>query len=285
MCNDFQPLTLKCVCGRLSALKSANNASIKLVALHGWLDNLGSVLPILSALPSISSLTFDWRGHGLSDWTNATHYVFSDYLQDLHDVLHQECDTPVWLLGHSLGALVATTYAAIYPEKIAGLILIEGLAPLSEPEKNIISRLRQHIDGECITNNVGRQSFDDLTQAIRWRAKLNQTSFSAIRPLVERGLKPQKRGWQWRFDPKLWGCSPWRFTPDQAQHLCEQVRCPVLSLVGDKGFAWLRDPLGELSWFSRIEQKTLPGGHHCHLQNVTLSATLIFDFLTVHDRT
>jgi pimeloyl-ACP methyl ester carboxylesterase len=283
--DSFQPLTLSVSFGHLSAVKSAQNAPIKLVALHGWLDNLGSVLPILTELPTISSLTFDWRGHGFSDWATSSHYVFSDYLNDLQEVLSQETDQPVWLLGHSLGALTATAYAAIYPEKIAGLILIEGLSPLYEEAENVVSRLRQHINGEAISKNIGRQCFDNEDQAILWRSRINQTTLAQISPIVKRGLMQKDGRWQWRFDPKLWLSSSGRFTHTQAQYLCEQVRCPVLSLVGNKGFPTLRDPLGELSWFQCIEQVVLSGRHHCHLQNVTQSAALILNFLAVHDRT
>ncbi len=283
MADNFQPLIIQQPFGRLSALKSVQNAPVKLVALHGWLDNLGSVLPILSALPTVPSLTFDWRGHGFSDWATSPQYVFSDYLHDLHCVLSNESDEPIWLLGHSLGALIATTYAAIYPNKVAGLILIEGLSPLYESPDNVITRLCQNIEGETVSKKTGRQCFDDPLQAILWRSRVNQISCEQITPIVDRGLMQTDLGWQWRYDPKLWLCSPWRFTQTQAQYLCEQVSCPVLSLVGDKGFTRLRDPLGELSWFQRIEQVTLSGGHHCHLQNVILSAKLILDFLSAND--
>jgi pimeloyl-ACP methyl ester carboxylesterase len=69
----------------------------------------------------------DWRGYGLTDWAAADCYWFPDYMADLDHLLEQlQPQSPVSLVGHSLGANVASLYAGTRPDRIAKLVNLEG---------------------------------------------------------------------------------------------------------------------------------------------------------------
>jgi len=67
-------------------------------------------------------IALDQRGHGKSDWAAPPAYRGADYVADLDDVVHALQLPEIILMGHSMGALHATRYASLRPEKAAALI-------------------------------------------------------------------------------------------------------------------------------------------------------------------
>ncbi|TCZ81442.1 alpha/beta fold hydrolase, partial [Lysobacter sp. N42] len=51
--------------GRLAALRSASGG-VPVLALHGWLDNAASFLPMAAHLPGLDLVALDLPGHGAS---------------------------------------------------------------------------------------------------------------------------------------------------------------------------------------------------------------------------
>ena len=69
-------------------------------------------------------IRFDFRGHGRSDGPRGDVQDFQDYLRDTDAAVERARkdfpDLPLFLLGHSMGALVAASYAVEHPNKIDG---------------------------------------------------------------------------------------------------------------------------------------------------------------------
>ncbi|MBI3371122.1 MAG: alpha/beta hydrolase [Betaproteobacteria bacterium] len=100
----------------------------RLVLLHGWMDFSASFQFLVDALGSgWEVFAPDWRGYGLSEWGRSDCYWFPDYIADLDALLQRiQPEAPVDLVGHSLGGNVAALYAGVRPERIAGLVNLEG---------------------------------------------------------------------------------------------------------------------------------------------------------------
>ena len=70
---------------RIALLDNGRQGKPLIVALHGWLDNGASFLPLVPHLDECHLVCVDLPGHGHSDH-KPTPYVFVDWLDDLHQI-------------------------------------------------------------------------------------------------------------------------------------------------------------------------------------------------------
>ncbi len=98
-------------------------------------------------LPHFAAIAPDLRGHGKSD-APPTGYEPADYAGDIVELVRAEGAMP--LVGHSLGALVALETAALAPERVPWLVLLDP--PLDPAHRNSeigdVYRLRHAAPGE-----------------------------------------------------------------------------------------------------------------------------------------
>ena len=252
-----------------------------LIALHGWLDNGASFLPLAPYLDDFHLVCVDLPGHGHSDH-KTTPYVFVDWLDDLYQITQAAGWPRFVLLGHSLGALIASAYAGVFPEQIERLILLEGLGPLTQPDEAVPAQIRRAILNRSRTRERSAAGFASIDEAVAARCKVADITPAAARLICERQLEERAGRWQWRSDPRLRDLSPLRMSEGQAQALIKAICCPVLFIRGEQGFAEL-----EAQWqlrqgaFRQIEQVILPGNHHFHMENGAATAVCIVNFCQV----
>lgn len=123
-----------------------------LVLLHGWMDVGASFQFVVDAMHALGDgprhvVAPDWRGFGLTDGSGADAYWFPDYLGDLDALLGQvSADTPVDLLGHSMGGNIAMSYAGVRPERIRRLVNLEGFGLPATTADEAPRRLARWLD-------------------------------------------------------------------------------------------------------------------------------------------
>jgi pimeloyl-ACP methyl ester carboxylesterase len=98
-----------------------------LFLLHGWMDVSASFQFLVDCLRRDWHLIApDWRGFGLTGWANDG-YWFPDYYADLEALLDlYSPQTAANLVGHSMGGVIACTYAGIRPGRVAKVVSLEG---------------------------------------------------------------------------------------------------------------------------------------------------------------
>jgi pimeloyl-ACP methyl ester carboxylesterase len=284
MHNIFIQLAEKQLAGLCSFKNSNNSASVPiekkngvekptLLMLHGWQDNAASFDVLFADLVKhYHVVALDWPGHGLSDHRDGDNfYHFVDYIDDLHQVIEFLSVQNLYLVGHSLGAIVAGCYAAAFPEKVQGIVLIEGLTPLYETADNTVLRLKQGITSRqrYRQRNVIRpkRKMASFEEALNLRCVVNKLSKSDLYPLVERGTETDGEHWYWLHDERLRCDSLYRMAGEHAHALMSQIQCPVLSIVGHDGFQQLQRKKPERVWFQQFKQVKVAGGHHCHIDS------------------
>lgn len=97
-----------------------------LVLLHGLASQAhiwDLVAPLLTS--SFRVIALDQRGHGLSD-KPATGYDFASITHDLDELLAALAIDRATLIGHSWGGNVAVQYAVDQPQRVSGLVLVDG---------------------------------------------------------------------------------------------------------------------------------------------------------------
>ncbi|MDP2504957.1 alpha/beta fold hydrolase [Oceanobacter sp. 3_MG-2023] len=108
---------------RESGPESGGNGEV-LVLLHGISSGSGSWVQQLAALETdCRVLAWDAPGYGDSDDLSVTGANAKDYAERLAHWLDALGIQRCWLVGHSLGAMVAAAFAARYPQRLAGLML------------------------------------------------------------------------------------------------------------------------------------------------------------------
>jgi esterase len=107
-------------------MSRVEGAKQTLVMLHGVASNHTRWSEFVSSTaltPSWNLLRLDLRGHGESMYHGRINRKC--WVADLNSIIEQEALPPVVLLGHSLGAEIALDFTATYPDRVAGLILID----------------------------------------------------------------------------------------------------------------------------------------------------------------
>ncbi|MDC5840792.1 alpha/beta hydrolase [Vibrio europaeus] len=259
--------------------RCSETAELSVVFLHGWLDNAAS---FESVMASLHTLNPDWHlcaidlpGHGLSSHKEASNfYPFHDYIDDVYQFLANLSPNRLVLVGHSLGALIASCYSAAFPEQVSGLVQIEGYGPLAEKAQDTVSRLREGVLSRQRIRRKPTRVMLSEQEAIERRAKVNQIDSELIAPIILRGLEAHQSGWIWRHDVKLQSQSLYRMSFEHAESFRLQVTCPQLVILGDEGFSYLQSFQLDTSDSTHFEM--IEGGHHCHLQAPSRVSNLIF---------
>lgn len=106
---------------------------MQLVIVHGFAEHMRCYTEVARGLAAdgIAVHLMDLPGHGLSDGPRGHIDDFREYLDDVHLFFHSYPHflktKPTFLLGHSLGGLIACHYCLAYKPKIKGLILTSPL--------------------------------------------------------------------------------------------------------------------------------------------------------------
>ncbi|GAA6017390.1 hypothetical protein JCM11491_006640 [Sporobolomyces phaffii] len=114
-----------------------------IIFMHG----LGSSTTFWEAVLANSQLKqrftlirYDFDGHGKSDFSGPGLSVL-DLVEDLKDVLdHAQVDKAAGVVGHSMSGLVASTFAAQYPERLDKLVLLGAMRELSPATKDVMAK-------------------------------------------------------------------------------------------------------------------------------------------------
>jgi pimeloyl-ACP methyl ester carboxylesterase len=97
-----------------------------LIFLHGLASQAHMFDPVAPQLiDSFRVIAIDQRGHGLSDKPDSG-YDWATVTSDLNAILNALKIDRAVLAGHSWGGNVAAQYAADHPNRVSGLILIDG---------------------------------------------------------------------------------------------------------------------------------------------------------------
>ena len=268
--------------GELAGLRQERPGRPRFIALHGWLDNAASFLPLLPHLPELDLLLLDFPGHGHSahlppgaEYGLATH---------LHAVL-DAADALGWdrfgILGHSMGAAIAALAAAAVPARVERLALLETLGPLAEAEENTAHRLQQAVAATRGRPGAPLRVFPELSVAVRARIQASPMDEAGARLLVERGTRAVEGGYAWRSDRRLVLPEATRLTEAQVRVLLAAVSCPVQVLYADPAQPYFPEDVrhARLDALPQAALAVLPGGHHLHMDQPAAVAAVLGAFM------
>lgn len=213
----------------------------KLFMLHGWMDASPTFQFVVEQLQqSWHVIAPDWRGYGASEWVSRP-YWFADYYGDLDGLLnHYAPGESVRLVGHSMGASIAGTYAGARPDRVRQLVMMDflGLKPVPEAEGpthlatwlDAIEgrpRLRVYPDWDALARRL---------QGANPRLSLERASFLARHV----GRRCEAGGVEMACDPWHKVPSPQVYRVEDALASWRTIIAPVLLLIARQGFVQQR---------------------------------------------
>ncbi len=142
-----------------------------LFMLHGWMDVSASFQFLVDALRrDWRVIAPDWRGYGLTAWTESDSYWFPDYFGDLDALLkHFQPGAQATLLGHSMGGNIAVMYAGIRPQRVAQVVDLEGFGMAGTRPEQAPKRYARWLEELAAEPPAFRDydSFDALAERLR----------------------------------------------------------------------------------------------------------------------
>lgn len=178
--------------------------------MHGYAEHLGRQSEVMRALAAAgyTAHLLDCRGHGQSGGKRAHVDAFKEYLSDLElflaRVKAQSGAAPVFLLGHSQGALIAARYLLDHPDAVRGAVLASPyfrlklkVSPVKILAGKLMSRvlpsipMRNELKPEQLTRDVRIQTAtraDPLYQQIatpRWFTESTRAQETVLRRATE----------------------------------------------------------------------------------------------------
>ena len=254
--------------GSLEALEWGRCNTQPLLAVHGWLDNAASFLGLGKYLEMFHMVAIDLPGHGQSDHRGPlAAYHLVDYVADLLDV----ADALGWerfgLLGHSLGAGIASVFAGTFPERVTELFLIDGIGPMSSDPHGVPAQLQEALLLHRERTRRGSRVFPDLATAIQARQRTGDLGRDSAECLVKRAVMPVDGGYRWRHDYRLTLPSRLYMTEQQVLAFLRSITAPTLLVRSSNGLINRFKPNQRIASIPGISVVELPGGHHLHMDN------------------
>lgn len=258
----------------------------RILAVHGWLDNAASFMPLAPMIDDATIVAVDLAGHGHSDHRPAgAAYQLVDYVPDLAGVVEALGWREFTLLGHSLGAGIGSLFAAAFADRLQALCLIDGLGPISGREDDAPARLRRAVDAQLAVPDPVRGGHHSIQTAVRARLAATRMNESSARLIVERNLRPVDGGYAWRTDRRLMNPSPLYLSQAQVHAFLAAVACPALLVMAEDGVIASRDSTaGRIAVMPNLRVHRLPGHHHLHMDDPAPVAALVNAFLDEVDR-
>lgn len=213
------------------------------------------------------------------------YYHFPDYVFDVADIVDALVppQSPLLLVGHSMGGTIATLYAGAFPERVTGVALLEGVGPPDQSPEDAPARMRAWIEGVRSVRARDERILPSREEALRRLAANHpRVSPDVLSTRLDALARPRTHArLGWRADPLHGTRAPVPFYAATYRAFARRVTCPVLFVSGGKDGWHPLDEEERLACFSQFPQQLrraelADAGHMMHwTQPVGLARALV----------
>jgi pimeloyl-ACP methyl ester carboxylesterase len=215
-----------------------------MLLVHGGLDHARSWDWVARALrEDFHVYAVDLRGHGNSAWAPGATYSVIEHVLDLATLSDIIRKGPIYMIGHSLGAITTLLYSGTFPERVKKLVAIEGLGlPIQDRKGTAPERMSKWIEKTRGGEEREPHHYPDLASAVARMKEANKF----LTDDVARHLTLHGTNWNadgtigWKFDNFVRFLPTFIVSPEDAAELLRNIACPTLMFWGRQSFA--RDP-------------------------------------------
>ena len=221
-----------------------------LFLLHGWMDVSASFQFLVDCLREDRHIIApDWRGFGLTAWAR-NGYWFPDYYADLDALLDlYSPEAPADLVGHSMGGLIACSYAGIRPARAARVVSLEGFGLGRTTPDLAPGRYARWLDE--LKNPSGFRPYKSFAEVAARLKKGNPRLGDAMAAFLAEHWAEQKPSGEVRLrsDPRHKRVNPVLFRLEETLACWREVTAPVLWVFArnSKRAGYLKDTPEQLT--------------------------------------
>lgn len=270
---------------RLHVRRWGDPAAPTLFLLHGWMDVSASFQFTVDALAREWNVVApDWRGFGLSQRLHRPYY-FADYVGDLDALLQRYTpDTPARLAGHSMGGIVSCLYGGIRPDRVAGIVTLEGFGIAPTTPDQAPGRFRKWLE---VLKSPPAMHVYPSRAAFAQRLLRDDPYLTPERAafLAEHLAADTDGGVVWNGDPWHKAPGPYLFQLDESMAVWQRVQCPVRWVAARDSFVVKEFANRPGDWearrncFAQVEECWIEqAGHMLHHDRPEETARLIEEF-------
>jgi len=298
--NEFIDITIPLPYGEILGRWYGNRKVRPILALHGWLDNMGTWNTLVPLLPKhIGVLCIDLPGHGLSSkLPKGIVYNSVDFVLIIIKIMDAYKWKKVSLLAHSLSAMHSYIFTAICPDRVDMLITIDILRSRYRKPAEQIEYLRRNYDKFLVEDErFGKLSdceppsytYEELIK-VMYEGSSKSVSKENCKHILERNVAKSTQ-----YPDKYYfsrdGRVKWyiefitsdEFTIELAKRMYNIPYCVVKGSYSNfigKDSDTVKDLLMENN--PNFEFHEIEGTHHVHLNNPAEVAAVINPFINKH---
>ena len=255
------------------------------VFVHGIRDQGRSWESFITAIvnrgfPLKHAVAIDLRGHGDSDWPNTSRgYQHEDFLADLAGLLKHLDKESLTIIGHSLGGSMCLLYAAVFPEKVKRLVLLESLGPFARADDDVPNIIAERLKGrDYVEIPYPHESLESAAKSLQKTFPLIPDE--AALHMARHGTSLKGGRYRWKHDPILRYRTTTAMSEGQIKAFIRRLKCPILFVYGTESdfMKSVRGPRVKL--FSNAQIVPVEGaGHHIPHEKPEELAEIVMRFL------
>jgi esterase len=260
---------------RFHFLDWGTEARSPLLLIHGGAQTAHSwdeVAPDLARDHHV--LAIDQRGHGDTDWAPDGRYRREDFVADIRAFLDDRGWEAATLVALSLGGLNSLAFAAVHPERVRGLVVVD-VAP------TVASAGR-----EAVRSQLAVREFATFDEAVARALAFNpRRSRQNIEERLRHALRQAPDGkWTYKYDPGVAGPGLQSDFEELWQSV-HDIRCPTLLVRGAQSNVLAEETVGRfLRELRGSEASVVPAaGHSVMGDNPQGFLAAVRPFLARHD--
>jgi len=251
------------------------------LAVHGWLDNAASYLPLAQHTAGLDLVAIDLPGHGQSSHHHpSAPYHFTDYVSDVDAALDALGWDSCHLLGHSMGSAILSLFAVAAPDRVRSLTCLDTLGPITDAADAIPGRLRRSLKS-LRAEPRRKKPYASVDEMIAARLDKSDLDAAAARLICERSAQAVDSHFEWTNDSALYWVSPLVMTEDQALECMAVIDAPVLSITARPLASFIREETvqARIAALKNGTQEWVDGSHHFHMDHPQRTAARIIPFI------